>query len=453
MDEASASRSDPGAQEQAWPSPFRRWYAVAVLTLGYILSFADRQILALLIGPIQEDLNITDTEISLLIGLSFALCYTLAGFPLGWLVDRTNRRNIVAIGVGVWSLMTAACGFASTYAQLFVARMGVGLGEAALSPAAYSILSDSFPPERRARAISVYTGGAIMGLGLAFIAGGAVITAVSNAPPVTLPLIGELRAWQVPLVLLGVLGLVFVLAVMGIAEPARREVSAAQASDGAAERGGLLAFTLTRWRIVLGICFGMAAQSVVAYGLMSWMPTVFIRRFDFEAGEAGVLFGIVVAVFGLAGNYGGAALSERWTAKGRPGALIMVCVLAAAGLLPFVAFAPTLNASWAVLALTAPTIFFLTLPTAVAPTALQTIAPNAVRGRVAALFIFVTSMAGLTLGPLTVALFTDFVFRDPDAVGASVAMTGLLLGAISLLMFWQALGPFARLTKARLEAG
>ena len=136
----------------AWPRPAYRWYVVGVLLLAYTLSFIDRMILSLLVAPIRAALDISDTEVSLLIGLAFALFYTLLGLPIAWIADRWNRRNLILTGVALWSVMTAGCGFAGSYAALFLARMGVGVGEAALSPAAYSMLSDTFPRDRLARA-------------------------------------------------------------------------------------------------------------------------------------------------------------------------------------------------------------------------------------------------------------------------------------------------------------
>ena len=156
----------------AYPSSLRAWSTVAILMLAYVLSFIDRQILNLLVGPIRRDLVISDTQMSLLMGLSFALFYTVCGIPLGRLADTKSRRGLIAIGVLFWSAMTAACGMARLYWQFLLCRIGVGVGEAALSPAAYSLIADSFPAERRATAISVYSMGVYLGSGLAFLLGG-----------------------------------------------------------------------------------------------------------------------------------------------------------------------------------------------------------------------------------------------------------------------------------------
>ena len=179
--------------DTAYPSSFRAWTSVSILMLAYVLSFIDRQILNLLVGPIRRDLVISDTQMSLLMGLSFALFYTVCGIPLGRLADTRSRRGVIAVGILFWSAMTAACGMARLYWQFLLCRIGVGVGEAALSPAAYSLIADSFAPERRATAISVYSMGVYLGSGLAFLLGGLVITFASAQGDVTLPVRGV--AW------------------------------------------------------------------------------------------------------------------------------------------------------------------------------------------------------------------------------------------------------------------
>ena len=164
-----------GHEDGEFPSPGYAWYVVGVLTVAYVFSFVDRQIIALLIGPIQRDLEISDTQISLLGGLSFAVFYTLFGIPIGRLADTKSRRAIISIGIAFWSVMTAGCGLTKRFWDLALMRMGVGVGEATLSPAAYSLIADYFPPHRRSTAMSVYSMGIYIGSGLAFILGGMVV--------------------------------------------------------------------------------------------------------------------------------------------------------------------------------------------------------------------------------------------------------------------------------------
>lgn len=209
--------------ETGYPNPRYAWYVVCVLTVAYLLSFLDRQILALLVGPIRQDLDISDTQVSLLGNLAFGIFYTLLGLPLGRAADRFSRRGIIAAGVATWCLMTAACGLARNFVQLFLARVGVGVGEAALNPAALSMISDYFPRRTRGRALTFYNMGVSLGVGVALIFGGQVIAWVAAAPPVELPGIGVLRAWQTVFILVGLPGLLIALLMLTVREPVRRD--------------------------------------------------------------------------------------------------------------------------------------------------------------------------------------------------------------------------------------
>src|SRR6185436_764223 len=213
--------SSPAA-EHASPNPAYAWFVVIVLTLAYTCSFIDRQILTLLIEPIRRDLHISDTQVSLLGGLAFSIFYTTLGIPIARLADQTHRRNLMAAGLAFWSLMTAACGLARSFWGLFAARVGVGVGEAALSPAAFSLLADYFPPRKVALAVSVYSMGLYFGAGLALMIGGSVVKAVSSAPMHDLPVVGEVFSWQLTFFIVAALSLPVLLLMSLIRGPMRR---------------------------------------------------------------------------------------------------------------------------------------------------------------------------------------------------------------------------------------
>ena len=223
--ETPPAASVPTDAQPAWANPLYAWFVVLVLTIAYTCSFIDRQILTLLIEPIRRDLHITDTQVSLLGGLAFSILYTTLGIPIARLADQTHRRNLMAAGLAFWSIMTATCGLARSFWGLFAARIGVGVGEAALSPAAFSLLADYFPPQRLARAISVYSMGLYFGAGLALMIGGSVVKAVSSAPVHELPIIGEVFPWQMTFFAVGLLGLPALLLMFTIREPVRRGVA------------------------------------------------------------------------------------------------------------------------------------------------------------------------------------------------------------------------------------
>ncbi len=211
--------------KSSWPPAPAAWYTVGLLFVAYTFSFVDRFILTLLIEPIKQDFNLSDTGVSLLVGFAFVIFYTFLGIPIGRLADRVNRRNLIVAGITLWSCMTALCGMARGFGSLFVARVGVGVGEAALSPAAYSMIADLFPPKKLGRALSVYTAGAFVGVGLALIVGGLVVQSVISSPDITLPIIGEVRSWQVPFFIVGLPGLLVAALMYTVKEPVRRQQS------------------------------------------------------------------------------------------------------------------------------------------------------------------------------------------------------------------------------------
>ena len=421
-----------------YPSSLSAWVTVTILMVAYVLSFIDRQILNLLVEPIRRDLVISDTQMSLLMGLSFALFYTVCGIPLGRLADTRSRRGLIAVGVLFWSAATAACGMAKLYWQFLLCRVGVGVGEAALSPAAYSLIADSFPPERRATAISVYSMGVYLGSGIAFLLGGLVIQFASAQGDLVLPLLGEVRPWQLIFLILGAAGVLFTLLMLAVHEPVRRGVGAGVAVP-LAEVGR---YIRSNRRTVLCHNFGFAGLALAGYGSAAWIPTFFIRTYGWDAGQVGIVYGSIVAVFGCLGIVFGGRLADRLARRGRDDANMRVGLYAAIGALPFVLAFPLMpNALWASVLL-APAVFCLSMPFGVAPAAIQEIMPNAMRGQASAIYLFVITLIGLGLGPTAVALVTDFVFADDQALRYSLLIVTVLAVASSILLLWRGLHPY-----------
>ena len=414
-----------------YPSSAVAWSTVAILMVAYVLSFIDRQILNLLVGPIRRDLDISDTQMSLLMGLSFALFYTLCGIPLGRMADSRSRRGLITVGVLIWSAMTAACGLARQYWQFLLFRVGVGVGEAALSPAAYSLIADSFPAQRRATAISVYSMGIYLGSGLAFLLGGLVIKFASAQGDVHLPLFGEVRPWQLIFLLLGAAGVLFTLLMLAVKEPQRHGVGAG-VEVPMREVG---AYLRANRKTVICHNFGFACISFASYGSGAWVPTFFVRTYGWDAGHVGVVYGSIVAVFGCLGIVFGGRLADRWAKRGRTDANMRVGLLAACLALPLSVAFPLLDDANLVALLMAPTVFCLSMPFGVAPAAIQEIMPNSMRGQASAIYLFVVTLFGLGVGPTAVALVTDFVFHDDMALRYSLLIvTSLaLLGGVLLL--------------------
>ncbi len=407
---------------------------VGVLTVAYVFSFIDRSILSLLVGPIRADLGISDTQISLLHGLAFAVFYTLLGSPIASLADRRDRRKLIAIGVAFWSLATAACGLTRNFWQLFAARIGVGVGEAALSPAAYSMIADSFPPDKLSRALSVYTLGAIAGIGLALIIGGAVIGTVSTGNDVTLPLVGTLRPWQLVFFMVGLPGLLVALWILTLKEPARRRVAPVGEASGLKP---LLRYTRLHWQSYTAHLAGFALLGIVLNSLTAWTPSHFIRNFGLTPSQSAFWLGTLIAIFGTSGVITGGWWSDRAQRLGRQDGAMRAGVISAVGSLLFGSVAPLAGSFALALALYAPLLFFSTFAYGAAPAAVQLMTPAPMRAVASAIYLFFLNFVGMGLGPLMTAAVTDYVFQSDLAVGRSLALVVGVSAALSaLLLAW-----------------
>ena len=412
------------------------WTTVGVLTLAYVFSYLDRQILVLLVGPVRADLHIGDTAFSLLAGAAFALFYAVMALPLAIIADRGSRRRLIMAGVAVWGSMTILCGLSTSFAMLFFARMGVGIGEAALTPTAYSLIADLFAPEKRGRAMGVFTTATFLGGGLSLLGGGAVVALVSGMPPGSAPF--GLHPWQLAFVTVGALTLLLLLPLRAIADPARHH---------AAQTGGLGAAAAHIWRaraayapMFLGIPFA----SMIVYGVQAWLPTLFIRGYGWSAGEAGVMLGAVTLVAGIGGGIASGALADRWRAHGKSDAALRLnamLILIAVPLPALIAFAPGATAALVMAGLFV-LVSSLTVP--LAPTALQAITPPPLRAQVSALFLLAVNLVGIGVGPTAVALASDLVFAGDKAIGSALALVGTLSYLASALLLWRGLKAYGR---------
>ncbi|MEP0071006.1 MFS transporter [Pyruvatibacter sp.] len=438
----------PSADEPPYPSRMYAWYVVGVLVLAYTFSFIDRQILSLLVVPIRRDLEISDTEMSLLIGFAFALFYTICGLPIGRAVDVQHRVRIIAIGIAFWSVMTALCGVAKTYWQLFLFRMGVGVGEAALSPAAYSILADYFPPDKRGAALGVYGMGVYIGAGLALVIGGIVVSAVSGVEHTILPIVGEVYAWQVVFFVVGLPGLIVALWALTLKEPVRRgHVRKSVDADGnekveSVPVKDVVAYMSDNARTLFSHHVGYALCAMMAYGVSAWIPTFFIRTHGWTAGEAGIYYGLVVVIFGTAGVVTGGWMADKLTSIGYKDGKLRVLLYGAAAAIPFTVLYPFVESATLAMVLIAPSTFFATFCTGAGPSGVQEIMPNQMRGQASAFMIFVVTIIGLGLGPTAIALVTDFWFADDTMLNVSLAIVATTILVIAVAVIWWGLDSY-----------
>ncbi|MBS0591348.1 MAG: MFS transporter [Proteobacteria bacterium] len=421
----------PTAETHSDARTYRRARFIVALLLGaYVISFLDRQILALMVKPIRADLGISDTQMSLLMGIAFSLFYSLFGIPIARLADRFSRRGVIVSGMALWCLATAACGLAQRYVSLFLARVGVGVGEAALSPAAYSLISDCFPAQKRASAISWYSTGTSIGAGLALLAGGALIHV---APALELPLIGAVKPWQTVFMVLGVIGLLYCPLLLLIGEPARCRDTLAPA-----EKASMWTVLGDNKRTLALHHLGFALFMLAAYGSAAWVPVYFMRVQGWTPAQVGLVYGIVIAIFGTLGMIVGGAIADKWFRRGRIHACLQVSSIAALVTIPFavgVVFAGDIRVQVACLAIAT---FTFNVPIGLGPAAIQEIVPPRARAQSSAIFLLVMNLIGQGLGPTAVALFTDHVFGRDSAVGLSLIVVNI--GALLLAALLLALG-------------
>jgi len=402
------------------------WYVAVVLMLCNTLSFIDRQILGLLVDPIKQDLGVSDTQMGLLQGLAFGIFYTLLGIPMGRFVDRGNRRKLVAVGIFCWSLMTALCAAARGFWSLFAARMGVGVGESTLSPSAFSLLSDYFPKERLATALSIFSMGVFFGSGLALIVGGLIIGAVGS--------------WRLTFLIVGAPGLLATLLVFTIKEPERKNLLGGKATK--LTLAEVVAQIKLRWQSVIGVCLAFAFQALCNYSQQAWLPSFFTRVHGWTKKQAGLTLGVISLITGLLGAYLGGRLCDYWQRRGKTDAPLRVGVLATACAGFFFTLAmlmPALN--WQ-LGFLVPAFFFLAMPIGSSYASLQLIMPNQARGQVGALQVFTLNLFGLILGPFLPGFFNDYLFHDPKMVGLSVALTVGMASLLSAALFYATWRPY-----------
>ncbi len=429
-------------EHEPYPNRGYAWYVVVILTLAYMVSFIDRQILALLIEPIKADMGLSDTQISLLMGLAFGIFYTLMGIPLGRLADRRSRRAIIATGITFWCIATATCGLARNYGQLFLARIGVGVGEASLTPSALSLISDYFPRQQRGRAIAFYNMGISLGVGVAMTLGGLVVAYAMEAPSLDVPFIGEIKPWQRVFLLVGLPGLLIALLMITVREVPRRGLL--ENTDTKPLSIRFVAGWLYQRKRLFGLIFlGMSVVTIVGYAYFSWIPTMFIRTWGWTIREIGVSYGIILLIVGPASVLLAGWLADRLYARGHKNGHLKTALFGTLLTLPFATLTPLMpSGEWA-LAMLALASIGPAMSSATGSSAMLMIIPNQMRGQTMALYLFFISILGLTIGPTAVALVTDFVFADPGALRYSIAIVSLVASLFSIVFLSAAQRPYA----------
>ena len=426
MSEASHQRN--------YPSSRYAWYMVVLLTVAYIFSFVDRYILGLLIEPIKADLGLSDTQIGLLLGPAFAIFYATMGLPLGLLADRKRRTWIVGFGVALWSAATAASGLAKNFMHLFIARMSVGVGEATLSPCTMSMISDSFPKEKRARPIAFYTMALSLGAGIASLLSAAVLTWARTVPDIVLPIVGAVEAWQFTFFVVGLPGLALALLMFTLREPPRHVVAEDPARVGSDNNNlwDMLRHVGRNWVLFLPYISVFGYMTVLAYS-QGWLAPMFDRTWGWDAGRYATVNAVMLLALGpVSVNFAG-WLSDRWTQLGIADAPVRIALIGVLIMVVSGVAAPMLPSPWLAMGMYGVNTVGIALASAVGVTGLLNISPAAMRGQIVAFYYMCISLSGLMLGPTSVAFLNDFVF-GAENIRYSMALLPAVYGVPVLLM-------------------
>ncbi len=414
------------------------WYVVFVLCVCGIVAFIDRQIINLLVEDIKRDLLVTDTQISLLQGFAFVVFYAAMAIPLGRLADTRNRRILIAVAIVVWSIAALACGLADSYGELFVARVFVGIGEAVLTPAGFSLLADYFRPARLALPVSVYTSASFAGSGVALLAGGYIIGLLGSGP-VDLPLIGTRADWQAAFIIGALPGFfVALLFYLTVREPQRR--LSPMAADNRPEPAGwrdIVGYVREHAGVYLAVFVGLSLLSAAQFSLGAWTPAFFIRVHGWTAAEVGYAYGIIFLFFATSGVVGGGWLADKLHARGYRDANLRTAMLGALLALPFAVAYPLADNGRTAIMLLAPLVGLGSMPFGAGTAVIPIMTPSRFRAQLVAVYLLVANLIGQAGGPWLVALFTDRVFGVDAAVGYSllVVVTAVLATGSAVIWF------------------
>ena len=426
------------------------WYVVFLLTVASTLSFIDRQILNVMIGPIKRDLGgLSDTEISLIIGLAFSTVYSLTTLPLARIADRHNRRNLIAAGIFSWSLMTALAGMAQNFWQLFGARMGVGVGEASLGPASTSMLADYFEEYRLPLAFGIVATAPFIGSGLASLVGGPLIDYLEAQPQMVLPLFGEMYSWQTVLVVVGLPGILLAALTFTIAEPERSGVSADR-SEGFSYRE-LWDFCMKRRRYLSYHFVAYLCLSIQGFAFLTWVVEFFVRTHGWTRTKIGITYGLIALFIGILGSVWAGWYAGRMIGRGRADAPMRLCLWGTIGLGPLAVIMPLVDSAWLAVAIIIPITFFMAMPPGLSNAALQAISPNRLRGQMIAVYLICVSFLSYLFAPLIIGLMNDYVFGREDAIHlslSSLAAVNYLVAAVCLAL---SLKPLEEATQSRAD--
>lgn len=434
MSETSTTVPEAPVARQTKAS-FSAWWVLTVLFVLYVFSFIDRHIITMLVPDIKRSLGLTDLEMGLILGPAFAVFYSIFGLPLGWLADRYPRRLVIFMGCGLFGLATAASSLTTSFLTLFIARALVGIGEASLSPAAYSLMADKFPRNLFATASAIYNTAAKIGTASAYAIGGVVIGLAAGLS-FALPGLGELESWRVVFIVVGLPAAILSLLVFTFREPARTSV----VKKAGAPADTIVSFVKAEKALLIPMLLGFSLMAVCTFALSAWAPTYIARRFDLSPLQYGPVLAAVsmAAAFTLVFKGG---IVDWLYSRGGKDAHIRFYTWLQIGCLP-IAVATFLVPNPIIFMICYGILQVVALPTIVfMSAAIQLIVPGNLRGQITAVFFFCLQVIGNSTGPIAVAFLTDYVFRDDAMIGYSMGVVVCVAMPVSLILLRMSLKP------------
>jgi len=414
------------------PVRMRDWYMCICLTIVFVLSFVDRSSMTLVVEPLKADLGISDFQVSLLLGLSFVVLFSVFSIPAGSLADRYSRRGIIAWAVFIWSSMTVMCGYATNYRQLFLGRTGIGIGEAALQPAAYSMLRDTFPPDRRGRAFGIFHMGPMVGVGFSLFIGGALLSLSASGAVSHWPILGALKPWQFVIVVPGLVGLPLALLMLTLREPKRMDRKVDENAPGYREA---LKFLRKEWRLYTPLWGAVTLFAIAVSSFNAWLPTVIARAWALPLPEIGRAVGIMSLISVPAGMLLLGMVMDWLSKRGRKAAPMEVAIVAASiSCVATLFLLVTDNHLLAIVLYLCHNFFVAPIPSSAGATMAQ-ITPGRMMGKLSSLFFLVQNLLGLALGPTIAVLVSQTFFSGPQAMGYAIISTFCVCTALAVLLY------------------
>lgn len=416
------------------------WHVVLLLAALYVLSYVDRLILTLLVEPIKADLGISDLQVGLLIGPAFAILFSIIGLPVAWLIDHHNRRNLLAFGIFLWSLSTLLAGYATSFAMLFMLRMGLAIGESVLAPAAISLIGDLFSRDRRAAPSSVFIAAGTTGVMLAYVVGAAALDLAQSGALAALPIIGDLAAWRQTLVLISLPGFIIIpILLKSVREPEREGMEdmarpSSAPSSGSPAPFGIFVSKADAVRFYGCFFVGNAILGMMLYGALAWYPTHLVRSQHINPSQAGYIFSTAL-MLGVVLTVLLPTLAQHLARSSRRDMLMRIPLVAIpVGLILFIAALLRTDLLGASL-LMALGFSLLSAINALPSITVPLTAPPALRGRLVALVQFCNNIISLSLGAYLIALLAQTLFPGPTGLGRAMLVLALCAGPIAWILY------------------